>query len=73
MFNHTHAVVEAFTVSIADYVGGVLGISNSINFYELLCSYNKEHRNEMDEAHQKMMDTTIQQAMDAMDAAFARG
>ena len=72
MFNHTYAVVEAFTVAIADYVGGVLGVNNTINFYELLCSYNKEHRNEMDEAHQKMMDTTIQQAMDAMDAAFSK-
>ena len=71
VFEEANMVVEAFGVSIADYVGGTLGISATVNFYRLLCAYKNAHNDELDEAHQKMMDTTIDQAMAAMDAAFA--
>lgn len=70
MANKANRVVEAFSVSIRDYVGGVLGVSATINFYNLLCAYETAHKDELDEAHQEILDDVIQKAMDAMDAAF---
>lgn len=64
-------VVEAFSVSAADYAGGMMGVSKSVNFYRLVCVYKTAHKDELDKAHLEMLDRTIDQAMAAMDAAFA--
>lgn len=71
MSNKANYVVEAFNVSINDYADGVLGVSATVNFYKLLCTYKTVHKKQLDEEHLKMLDDTIQKAMDAMDAAFA--
>lgn len=70
-YNKANGVVEAFSVSIADYVGGVLGVSNSVNFYNLVCAYKKAHKDEVDDFHLEMLNDIIKKAMAAMDAAFA--
>lgn len=44
MFNKVNDTVEAFTVSIRDYVGGVLGVSATVNFYELLSAIGETIR-----------------------------
>lgn len=71
MANKANRVVEAFSVSIRDYVGGVLGVSATVSFYHLVCAYETAHRYELDKAHQEMLDRIIDQAMAAIDAAFA--
>lgn len=71
MFNKANGVVEAFFVSARDYAGGVLGVSSTVNFYHLVCAYKTAHNDELDKAHQEMIDRIIDQAMAAMDAAFA--
>ena len=66
-----NGVVEAFSVAIGDYAGGVLGVSASAHFYSLACVYKTVHKEQLDDFHLEMLNDVIGKAMDAMDAAFA--
>ena len=68
-----HAQVVGFVISSRDYKDGALPLEATIDRYELMNKFVREHEHELSDSDKKEMHNASVTLMHAIDAIFANG